>query len=58
VVEQIDEIDIAIEIRALPGELHHHALQLQSLGLGHVGYKANDSECLLFDLGEGGRLVE
>jgi hypothetical protein len=41
------EIDIAIEIRVLLGELHHHALQLHILGLGHVGYKANDFERLL-----------
>jgi hypothetical protein len=58
VVEQIDEIDIAIEIRVLLGELHHHALQLHILGLGHVRDKANDSERLLFHLCEGGRLVE
>ena len=39
-------------------ELQHHALQLQILGLRHVGYKANKSERLLFCLGEGGGLVE
>ena len=57
-VEQIDEVDVAIEVRVLLAELHHHASQLQFLGLRYVGYEANQAECLLFGLGEGGRLVE
>ncbi len=33
VIEQIDEVDIALEVRALLAEMHHHAPQLQFLGL-------------------------
>ena len=37
VIEQIDEIDIAFEVRRLLTQLHHHALQLQLLGLRTSG---------------------
>src|SRR6202022_2088241 len=57
VVEQIDEVNIAIEVRVLVPELHHHAAQLQILGLRDVRYKANKAERLLFGLRKGGRLV-
>src|SRR5713101_4544716 len=58
VVQQIDEVDIAIEVRVLLAELHHHASQLQFLGLRYVRYEPNKAECLLFGLGEGGRFIE
>ena len=58
VIEQIDEIDVAIEVGVLVAELHHHATQLQVLGLRDVGHEADEAERLLFGFGEGGRLVE
>ena len=58
VVEQIDQVDVAIEVGGLVAELHHDAAQLQVLGLGDVGHQADEAERLLFRLGEGGRLVE
>jgi hypothetical protein len=58
VIEQIDEVDVAIEIRGLVPEVHHHAAQLQVLALRHVGHQTDEPERLLFCLGEGGRLVE
>jgi hypothetical protein len=58
VVEQIDQINVAVEIGALVSELHHHAAQLQILGLGYIGHQANKSERLLLRLGESSRLVE
>ena len=57
-VEQIDEIDVALEIGVLLAELHHHPAQLQLLGLGHVGDEADQAERLPLRLGEGRRLVE
>jgi len=57
-VEQIDEIDIAIEVRVLLAELHHHASQLQLPRSLLRRVRVDKAECLLFGLGEGGRLVE
>jgi len=57
VVEQIDQVNVAIEVRVLVSELHHYPAQLQVLGFGNIGYQANDSEGLLFGLGKRCRLV-
>jgi hypothetical protein len=57
-VKQIDQVNVAIEIRVFVAELHHHALQLQFLGLRYVGYEPNKAECLLFVLGKSGGFVE
>ena len=46
-VEQIDQIDVAFQVRGFLRELQIHALQLQVLRLGHVRYKANQAKCLL-----------
>jgi hypothetical protein len=53
VVEQIDQINVAFEVRAFVAELHHHSAQLEVFGLGHIGYQANDAKGLLFTLGKG-----
>ena len=58
VVEQIDQVDVAFQIGGLLRELQIHALQLEFLGLRYVRNEPNKTECLLFGLGEGGRLVE
>ena len=39
-------------------ELQLHALQLELLGLRYIRNEPNKTECLLFGLGESGRLVE
>ena len=53
-VEQIDQVDVAVEVGGLVTELHHHPAQLQIFGLGDIGHQADDSQSLLFRLGEGG----
>jgi hypothetical protein len=35
--EQIGEVDVAIEIRPLMPELHHHSIELNVLRLGDIG---------------------
>ena len=58
VIEQIDEVDVAIEVSVLLAELQHHAAQLQILGLGDVRHQANEAERLLLVLGKRRRFVE
>ncbi len=58
VVEQIYEINITLEVCVLIAELQHHALQLQFLCFRYIGNEADQAQCLLFGLGERGRLVE
>src|SRR5215472_5075357 len=58
VVEEIDQVDVAFEVRGLLRELRIHALQLEVLGLGYVRHETNETQCLLFGLGKGGRFVE
>ncbi len=50
VVEQIYEVDVAIKVRGLVAQLHHHALQLQFLGLCYIGHESNKAERLAFRL--------
>ena len=52
-VEQIDQIDVAIDVSVLVTELHHHPAQLQILSLGHIRYQTNDSQGLFLGLREG-----
>ena len=58
VIEQIDEVDVAVEIRRLVRELQHDAAQLQVFRLGRVGDEADEPERLTLRLGVGRRLVE
>ncbi len=58
VVEQVDQIDVAVEVGRLVTELHVHALQLDIHFFGDVRHEADDTERLLFRLGECRRLVE
>jgi hypothetical protein len=54
VVEQIGQIGVSIKVGVLVAELRHHPAQLQVQSLGDVGHQADNSECLLFRLAEGG----
>jgi len=57
-VGQVDEIDVAVEVRVLVPELHHYALQLQVLRLCFTSQEPNWAECLLFSLSGGRRFVK
>jgi hypothetical protein len=57
-VQQINKLDIALEVRVLVTELHHHSAQLEIFGLSHVRYEAHQPECLLLGLAERGIFVE
>jgi hypothetical protein len=58
VVEQVDQVDVALEVCVLMAELQHHSAQLQVLGLGHIGYQTHETQGLPFGLGEGGGFVQ
>jgi hypothetical protein len=58
VVEQIDEIDVAIEVGELVPELLHHAADLQVFGLGDVGNEPGEPERVALSLAERRRLAQ
>jgi hypothetical protein len=57
VIEQVDQINIAVKIRMLLTELQQNALQLQVLGFCRVWYQTHEVERLLFRFGERSRFV-
>jgi len=52
VVEQINQVDVALEVASLGAELHPHPVQLHIHALGDVRHQADDTERLLFRFGE------
>ena len=39
-IKQIDQVNVAIEVRGLVAELHHHPAQLQVFGFSYIGVRA------------------
>ena len=58
VVEEVDEIDVAVHVRSLVAELQKHALELQILGFGLIGNEADEAKGLALVFGEGGGFVQ
>ena len=58
VVEQVHEIDVAVEIAGLVPELLQHALELDVLALDHVGQQTGQAQPLALGVRERGRFVE
>ena len=58
VVEQIDEVDVAIEIGVFVAELLHDPAELEVLRLRHIRNQPDQAQRLTLGLGEGGGLIE
>ena len=58
VVQQLDQVDVALQVRGLVAELLEDAAELEVLRLGRVGDQPHQAEGLALRLGVGGGLVE